>query len=225
LMAAAAILVMAGTAAVGAADPAPLARDSDAEVARIIADDLANRPDDPAALATLGAAVARSGATLRVGPARFEDSGVCEGYRTCERWRLDLASADRRWAGVRWSDGEFVGYRLVHVDSGFDTETGDRVWFAPGGAHAASAAASDSDSHGADDGLRVWALGGDAAILIRAVPTGLLPYPEIEGWRGPRCLEFSAGRPPAPRSRWWLVADRPEWRLSRRPTRACRTQN
>ncbi|MFN3370380.1 MAG: hypothetical protein ACK4Z0_02505 [Sphingomonadaceae bacterium] len=176
-------------------------------------------PDDPDTFARLSpGALARDGRTLTVRTGarsfRFTDSGYCEGFMTCERYRADRIFHGR-WLGITHVHGEYPNsYYIIDLNGGrrlFDTG----VQPIPGPVAPLAALA--------DAGEANQPILGGLAVLDLERQRPLLHRPDlyldarIEGWESAACVRASHVADPArrdgERTTVWMAASGDRWAL------------
>ncbi len=188
-----------------------------------VAADLTTDPDDAATMARLPAGVVRrEGAMLTVTARRrthrLEDTGACEGFGTCTRYRVDrLFGADV--LGIRFIHGESPhAYFLLRLSDGrrmLDVET--RPVEAPDGGLAVVA----NDWEISDSELNGVAVIDLEALRVVHHERALVGGTVIERWEGRSCVRLTKGRDGEARQPLWLWTDGREWQTAADRPPAC----
>lgn len=191
---------------------APVVTDERAE--QQIMDQLVETPDDVGAYAALHGAAKREGATLTLTlnstVHRFIDSGYCEGFDTCQRWRLDRLFGNR-WVGLRYEHGEAPpSYFLLDRRGGkrmIDTEV--RPVVSPDMRLALTGSGIEMNEP-QFPGITIIDL-DSGRLLFR--DNAVIPV-RLIGWRGPDCAAF-ATQQGASEVTAHVVREGGRWRITR----------
>ena len=166
--------------------------------------------------------VRRVGATLFIGRTELTDISCEVDVDSCVTFRARDLLIEGRLFGVDVGYYEGQDYVVATTESNWIT-TGEKPVFSPDARYLAAAVFNEAYET-MTEGFHLWAV--DGLTLRRRIVPEALSYTADLAWLGNACLSFTAqdsyvqGAAPT-RSTWYVVADRPEWRLTNKRDARC----